>query len=225
MKEYHKIQTVFKRDPDTKFRTLIEGDYSLPEFQFLQDNEWIFTEKVDGTNIRVMFDGEAITFGGKTDRAQIPTNLVNRLNERFFDQTVLFKDVFEGAIEVCLYGEGYGAGIQKGGNYRQDQDFVLFDIKIGDWWLQREDVEEIAKKLSLDVVPIIGLGTLFKMVDLTRNGFTSQWGNFQAEGIVARPIVELKSRSGYRIITKIKHKDFNVSPMNLSMDNEKTGVN
>jgi len=31
---------------------------------------------------------------------------------------------------------------------------------------------------------------------------------FQAEGIVARPKVELLSRTGERIITKIKHKDF-----------------
>ena len=209
MTEYHKIQTVYKRDPETKFKTLLEGDYSLPEFQYLQDNEWVFTEKVDGTNIRVMFDGKCISFGGKTDRAQIPTNLVNRLNESFLDKSALFKDVFDGdATEVCLYGEGYGAKIQSGGKYRPDQDFVLFDIKIGHWWLQREDIEDIAKKLSIDIVPIIGLGTLVDMVNITRRGFNSLWGNFIAEGIVARPIVELKSRSGDRIITKIKHKDF-----------------
>ena len=78
MKEYHKIQTVFHRDPDTKFKTLLEGRFSLPEFEYLQNNEWIFTEKVDGTNIRIIFDGE-LTFGGKTDRAQIPNQLVNKL--------------------------------------------------------------------------------------------------------------------------------------------------
>ena len=37
MKEYHKIQTVFKRDPDTKFKTLLHGEYSLPEFEFLKN--------------------------------------------------------------------------------------------------------------------------------------------------------------------------------------------
>lgn len=107
------------------------------------------------------------------------------------------------------YGEGYGAKIQKGGgNYRQDQDFVLFDVKIGDWWLERSSVEEIASALKLDIVPIIGTGTLYDMVKITRNGFNSIWGNFKAEGIVARPEVELKSRNGNRIITKVKHKDF-----------------
>lgn len=111
--------------------------------------------------------------------------------------------------DVCLYGEGYGAKIQKGGgNYCPDQDFVLFDIKIGEWWLLRLDVEDIAQKLSLDVVPVIGSGTLYEMVEIVKEGFNSQWGDFLAEGIVARPSVELKTRRGDRLITKVKCKDF-----------------
>jgi len=207
MNTYHKIQTVFKRDPNNKYKTLLLGEYALREFEYLANNEWVFTEKIDGTNIRVMFDGERITFGGKTDRAQIPAPLVARLNEVFLPETSLFKEKFPDG--VCLYGEGYGAKIQKGGgNYRQDQDFVLFDVKIGDWWLQREDVHQIAIELGIDVVPIIGSGTLPEMVDIVSRGFNSTWGDFVAEGIVARPKVELKTRGGNRIITKIKHKDF-----------------
>jgi len=208
MNEYHKIQTVFKRDPETKFKTLVSGDYSLPEFEYLKNNDWTFTEKVDGTNIRVMFYLIGIKFGGKTERAQIPAELTNRLNERFLSQIDLFKNTFGGA-EVCFYGEGYGPKIQKGGgNYRQDQDFVLFDVKINGWWLQRSDVEDIAQKFDLNVVPIIGQGTLLEMVEKAKMGFNSLWGDFLAEGIVARPETELKTRSGQRIITKIKHKDF-----------------
>lgn len=206
MKEYHKIVTVFERDPETKFRTLREGRFALPEFDYLQNNKWVWTEKVDGINIRVMFDGE-LTFGGKTDRAQIPAHLANRLNELFLPLKDKFAEMFEDGC--CLYGEGYGAKIQKGGgNYRPDQDFVLFDVKIGDWWLQRKDVEDIGGKLGLDVVPVIGTGTLHEMVAKTKEGFKSQWGDFLAEGIVARPATELKARNGGRIITKIKNKDW-----------------
>ena len=46
------------------------------------------------------------------------------------------------------------------------------------------------------------------MIQLTKKGFNSDWGNFKAEGIVARPKMELFARNGERIITKIKHKDF-----------------
>ena len=196
MEKYHKIQTVFKRNPKNK--TLIFGDYTLPEFEYLKNNLWVFTEKVDGTNIRVMFanDGDMVEFRGKTDRAQLPSKLAKTFKSNFSNG-------------VCLYGEGYGAKIQKGGgNYRQDQDFVLFDVKIGALWLRRKDVEDIGHQFKLDVVPIIGTGTLPDMVEKTQAGFSSAWGNFIAAGIVARPLIELKTRNGHRLITKIKHKDF-----------------
>lgn len=209
MKEYHKIQTVLKRDPKTNFKTLLDGQYSLLEFEYLSNNEWVFTEKVDGTNIRVMFSNDGIRFGGKTDRADIPAMLVNALTGMFeYDRLIEIFGLEENTA-VCLYGEGYGAKIQKGGgNYRKDQGFVLFDVKVGEWWLQRKDVEDIATKLNLDIVPVIGTGTLPEMIKMARGGFNSQWGEFQAEGIVARPKVEIRIRNGHRLITKIKCKDF-----------------
>jgi len=208
LKTYHKIQTVYKRNPETKFKTLLEGEFSLPEFEYLQNNEWVFTEKVDGTNIRVMYNEGKITFCGKTDRAQIPAKLVERLNDTFLPLTKTFADVFD-CDNVCLYGEGYGAKIQKGGgNYSQDQDFVLFDIKIGEWWLQRKDVEDVGQRLGVDIVPIMGSGTLTDMVRMAKEGIISTWGNFNAEGLVARPKIDLIARNGKRIITKIKTRDF-----------------
>lgn len=206
MKEYHKIQTVFLRDLTTKFKTLLEGEFTLPEFRYLANNEWVFTEKVDGTNIRIMFDGQKISFGGKTDNANLPSPLVDKLQAMFLPQLQTFYEKFKDG--VCLYGEGYGEKIQNGGNYRKDQSFVLFDVKIGDWWLERSSVQEIASTLNIDIVPIIGTGTLFDLVEKVKSGFNSTWGNFKAEGIVARPACELKSRNGDRIITKLKYRDF-----------------
>jgi hypothetical protein len=208
MKEYHKIQTVFKRDSDNNYRTLLSGQYSLPEFEYLKNNDWIFTEKVDGVCIRVMYDGSTIRFGGKTDNAQIPSSLISRLSDIFLEQIDKFGSKFGNEASVCLYGEGYGNKIQKGGKYRSDQSFVLFDVKIGDWWLERPKAEEIADSFELEIVPVIGSGTLDDMVHIAQKGFNSQWGNFIAEGIVARPHTELRMRSGDRIITKIKWADF-----------------
>jgi RNA ligase len=205
MQEYHKIQTVFKRDMTNN--SLLVGQWTKPEFEYLANNQWTFTEKVDGTNIRVMYDGAKISFGGKTDNASIPSKLVSRLQERF-DSVAAFVAAFDCCDDVCLYGEGYGSGIQKGGAYRPDQDFVLFDVKVGRWWLQRESVEDVARKLSLDIVPVVGTGTLYECIDIVRSGLKSTWGEFTSEGIVARPATELVSRGGDRIITKIKHRDF-----------------
>jgi hypothetical protein len=210
MSEYHKIQSVFKRDMSSKHKTLIDGAWTLPEFEYLARNDWTFTEKVDGTNIRVMFKGGGVTYGGRTNDAQIPAQLVARLNDRFLPmlhQGMLDTTFPDG--QAVLYGEGYGAKIQKGGgNYRSDQDFVLFDVRVGPWWLQRPDVNDVSQKLGIDVVPIIGEGTLHDAVDLARRGIKSRWGNFEAEGIVARPKTELNTRSGHRLIAKIKCRDF-----------------
>lgn len=209
MNQYHKIKTIWARE-DVKPHNMIVGKYSEPEFELLKDCEWVATEKIDGTNIRIMWDGDKVSYGGKTDRAQIPTHLIKALMELFGGEAneQKFEEVF-GEVPVCLYGEGYGVKIQKGGNYHKDKvSFVLFDIKVGGWWLKREDVEDIAKKLGIDVVPIIKTGTLQELSDYTAKGFKSQWGDFICEGLVARPKVELKKRNGERVITKLKHKDF-----------------
>lgn len=209
MKQYHKIQTVYLRNPQDNFSTLLEGKFALPEFEYLKDNEWVWTEKIDGTNIRVIFDGN-ISFKGKTDKAQIPQHLLEYLTDKF-TTSILRKQFFED-VGVCLYGEGYGVKIQKGGNYIQDGvGFILFDCQVGEWWLQRDDLEEISETLNIPIVPIIGKGTLIEAVEYCRNGYKStiaQNRDYNAEGLVLKPSVEMFGRNGKRIISKIKHKDF-----------------
>ena len=206
---YHKITTIYMRQ-ESKPLKLIEGKYREPELELLKDIEWTFTEKVDGTNIRIMWDGYNVFFGGRTENAQIPSYLVNKLNELFTGTKIeqIFEQVF-GESKVILFGEGYGAKIQKGGgNYSNNQEFVLFDVKVGEWYLKREDIEDVAKKFSLKTVPIIAKGNLQTGVDLVKSGLKSQWGDFIAEGLVAKPSVDIFNRRGQRIITKIKTEDF-----------------
>jgi hypothetical protein len=205
MSEYHKIQTIYKRDLSHPKKPLIIGEWSEPEFEYLANNRWEFTEKVDGTNIRVIWDQEKVTFGGRTDNAQIPAKLFARLVELF--PVDVMKVAFPGP--AVLYGEGYGAGIQKvGGNYRLTPDFALFDVKVDQWWLRSDDVQDVANKIGITAVPVIGKGSLFDACQWARDGITSEWGDFQAEGIVARPAVGLLARGGKRIIAKIKCRDF-----------------
>lgn len=201
--EYHKIHSLFKRDEKGR---MLFGEYSKPEFAYLENAAWVFTEKVDGTNIRLIWDGQKLGIGGKTDNAQIPTFLFSRLLELTSDKP--FPSVLNGP--AVLYGEGYGARIQKGGgNYNPNGvDFVMFDVRVGDIWLKREDVKDIGEKLGLNVVPIVGSGDLVDLVGKVKGGMLSTWGEFSAEGIVARPGLELKDRVGNRIITKLKYKDF-----------------
>lgn len=225
MNEYHKIQTAWLRNPEDKFKTLLENQWAMPEFSYLQTNNWRATEKVDGTNIRVIFSDALpapVTFKGKTDAAQIPPFLLTKLQDLFpvdkfntvfptRDMSDFDKAITSGSRTVTLYGEGYGARIQKGGgNYIPDGvDFILFDVRIGDLWLQDEDMREIGAKLGVRCVPIIRYGSLIEIIEEVRTGFLSWLApGVPAEGVVARPTVELQNRRGHRVITKVKHADF-----------------
>ena len=122
---------------------------------------------------------------------------------------------------VVIYGEGYGAGIQKGGGlYSAFKKFIVFDVfvidpvgsKLGGWWLSDANVHDIADKLGLDAVPYIGEMTLEEAALKVRQGFMSalNGGQAGAEGMVGRPIEALFDKKGHRLIVKLKTKDFAV---------------
>lgn len=53
---YPKINGLYKRGEKGK---IIEGEYSRPKFDCLRSFPWQWTETVDGTNIRLRYEGEA----------------------------------------------------------------------------------------------------------------------------------------------------------------------
>ena len=209
MTTYNKIETLYNRDIEGT-KKLIEGDFRNETMKFLKDLTWQFTEKIDGTNIRIMWDGHKITYGGRTDNANIPAHLMNKLIELFGDDKTeqLFEQVF-GEKEAILFGEGYGAKIQAvGGSYRSDVSFILFDVMINGNYQSRGMVEDSAKLINLEIVPIIFEGTLEKGVEYVKTKPMSTIGKAPMEGLVARPKVELQDRCGNRMIVKIKTRDF-----------------
>lgn len=210
MKEYDKIETLRCRSEDGN-KALILNTFRNDTVKYLANLEWIWTEKIDGTTIRVMWDGHTITFGGRTDNAQIPVDLINYLRAKFDNTEAeeLFEQLF-GDKEVILFGEGYGRKIQKAGSsYIPDGvSFILFDVIVGDNYQPRESVESLAKTFGIDVVPIVGCGTLIEAEDYVKSNPKSVVGSCDMEGIVCRPKIELLSRCGKRLIVKIKWCDY-----------------
>lgn len=208
MTEYPKIDTLFERDP----KTFVVDPTKLKSEVLGTISQWDVTEKIDGTNIRVTLTAAGeVKFGGRSDNAQIHADLFEHLVNTFPAgklKVVLHPDA---PVDVTLYGEGYGAGIQKGGGlYRPDKGFILFDVLVdGEWWLDREDVEEIANRLGIPHVPYLGRMTLAEICNMVqRPAQRSCIGTATAEGIVARPLSTLYDKHMRRIIIKLKHKDF-----------------
>lgn len=209
MNTYHKIYNPFVRDKKTKMP--IFGEWSLPEFEYLKRNYWYFTEKIDGTNIRIIWDGSCIVFKGKTDNADIPVFLLEKLHQIFCNKVELFASIF-GDKPACIYGEGYGNKIQKVGSlYLPDSvDFIVFDVKIGNFWFPRDNVMDICDRLGLQHVPIIGqwklLDIIYEMINAGHVPLSLISDNAEVEGYVATPLIPLHSNNG-RVIVKLKYKD------------------
>ena len=208
MIEYNKIETVFKRSMDGS-KKLLQGEFRNPTVEYLKNNIWQFSEKIDGTNIRVYWDGHEVTFGGRTDRAQIPAPLINYLISVFKNDKAeqVFEEKF-GETSVIIFGEGYGGKIQNGGDYRSDVSFIVFDVLICGNYQPRSSVEDIAKSFGVDVVPLIFEGTLDDGINFVKKHPDSTIGHAKMEGLVARPKIEMRDRSGERVIVKIKWSDF-----------------
>lgn len=118
-------------------------------------------------------------------------------------------------IPVYIYGEYFGADIQKcGSRYIQNgNDFLVFDIKQQGWWTPKNVRDALCKDLKLNTVPFLGVMTLKEIEDKVRAGFTTQFDRaadptMLEEGIVARPTIPLCDGSGNRIIVKVKYCDY-----------------
>lgn len=193
MREYPKTENLFKRDPET--HKLIDG--ALRNEAIAQVSGWLVTEKVDGTNIRVLLRlagmtpdsgvGEPVRLlqvevRGRSDKANVPGDLrdsiLSQIQERW-EQVFNFVEQVTGdndQIQVCLYGEGYGAGIQKvGKGYRKDKGLRLFDVRttvLGEdgepssrgWWRDWATVEHAAEATGFRTAPVLLRGAPLDVV-------------------------------------------------------------
>jgi len=223
--EYPKIETLFDRGDDF---SVDDTRLRLPEFRLV--SEWLVTEKVDGTNVRVVLDNEGgadswkgrVRYYGRTADAQMPTFLLSYLSDTFTYERLRAAFTWWGVEStpvVTLYGEGYGPKIQgAGGNYRPKDagvSFRLFDVRVGAKWLDWHNVVDVADRVGIQTVPSLGFYTPKQAVSLAEGGFPSSVAHnenggamFPAEGIVARTDPSLYMWDGRRLMWKLKAKDF-----------------
>lgn len=206
-KLYNKIDTLFTFDQET--RQFLYGEFRNPLVKELENNIWIFTEKIDGTNFRIIWDGYNLSFGGRTNKSTFNKQQLDYINNTLLkDKEILFEQLF-GDTPVIIYGELYGAGIQKGDLYGP-LNFKVFDVLINDYYLTYEDAFNIADSLGYEHVPIVLVGTLWEGIKTVETRDKSFFSDAVLEGLVGQPRGYFKDRRGKRIIVKIKKRDLEV---------------
>lgn len=229
----------------------------------------VYRQYLYDTNNNVIGVSFSVDYRGKTDDANMPKHLDEYLRTTYPLEKVLFSlnlketimlDEFQehgwGTLDektqvftpdpnrvpeiYTIYGEGYGMKIQKGGNYIPDGvGFIVFDVKVNNIYLLREDRDEIATKLGAPIVPYMGQFTIDEAIEFVRKGFKSTIAHnkdYDAEGLVLTTPIGLKDRQGRRIIFKIKTCDWDKyfrkygtydkvdQPVNEKYKNENVGI-
>ena len=166
-------------------------------------------EKIHGTSAHIDWKENKINYFSGGEKYEKFLKLFNEkeLIDKF---TEFFKD-----INVTLFGEAYG-GKQQGMSktYGKDLKFVVFDVKIGNIWLNVPNAENVTKKMGLEFVSYNKVSTDLKSLDAQRdlpsvqakrNGILE---DKIREGIVLRPLIELTKNNGERVIVKYKRDEF-----------------
>ncbi len=177
----------------------------------LMFKECYVLEKIHGTSAHISWNckkGEIKFFSG------------GESHERFislFDQEFLkkqFSEIFF-TSNAIVYGEAYG-GKQQGmsNTYGKELKFIGFEVKVEELWLSVPNAENVCKSLNLEFVDYVKIPTDLKSIDAERDKHSIQAirngmgeGKIR-EGVILKPLIELTTNNGSRIIAKHKRDEF-----------------
>jgi len=165
-------------------------------------------EKVHGTSAHVSYrDGKVNYFAGGVKHA-------------LFLQCFKLAELEEALVqlghkEITVFGEAYGGSCQAmSGVYGKALQFIAFDVRIGETWLDVPTANRVADKLGLEFVPWERVPATAEALDAERDRpsrVAKRRGILEdkvAEGIVARPIFEVTRSNGARVMAKHKTTNF-----------------
>lgn len=207
-KPYLKINTLYKRNEKG---IIIPDEFSDNIFRYLYNIDWYILEKLNGSNIQIIWDpfsDISIRYRGRSESSNIPCILLDVLQNKFEPIKYKLKKLFPDK-KVRFFGEGIGPGITLKHSYNNSYDIVLFDVVVNDSWLLYPSLKDISNELDINYVPCVNCGNLDVAINIVKNGFKSYIDpTLDAEGVVAVTMCKLLNENGDPIKVKLKTVDF-----------------
>ena len=180
-------------------------------------------EKIHGTSAHIAFklgeDKVRFFSGGETHEKFISL---------FDEQKLLahFKETYQ--YDVVIFGEAYGGKQQAMSHtYGKELKFIVFDVKVGDFWLDVPKAEASAIGFGLEFVDYVRIPATVEAIDAERDRDSTQavrngmGAGRKREGVVLRPLIELRKNNGDRIISKHKGDEFRETATPRTVDPER----
>lgn len=179
------------------------------DFKILEICKQVYClEKIHGTSSHIAFRDDKLNFyaGG------VPYDVFIKL----FDHDRLL-EAFRNLGHNCItiFGESYGGKLQKMTDvYGPELKFVAFEVKIRNVWLNVQQAEKVARSLGFDFVFYNLVEATVEAVNAERDRPSTQalkngmgpdkW----SEGVVVRPVVELMTGDGKRLLAKHRRSKY-----------------
>lgn len=181
--------------------------------EILDEKEVVVTEKIHGTSGRLGFvEGNFIVGSRKT------TLSAEEDNYGFYKwlQALCIPQKMEEKIApelkqkgIIFCGEFYGSSIQSEIKYRDDKDFLVYAIRIGEDFIPWDDIAPLCAGLAIGVVPLLYRGKPDKDTLIAlREGPSVINPKEPREGMVVIPATPKRDRRGEWMIYKLKSPQF-----------------
>jgi Rnl2 family RNA ligase len=208
--------------------------------EIFEEHDVIITEKIHGKNMRILIPENAksindIIIGAREyseDHISFGLHSEAKMLRGLLDLERLLEYFKKENKQVILFGEFYGKGVQKGIKYRDDKGFIVFDIMIGDNFIEFDKIKSICNMIGLETVPILYRGKPDKEIfnkfininsALAKNNKIIEDSNL-TEGVVIRSNPLNKNQYDEFVICKFK-SDWNLEEKEVKEDKDLSKVN
>jgi RNA ligase (TIGR02306 family) len=180
-----------------------------------EGEEVVVSEKIHGTNARIGYVEGTLVAGSHALQRKRPEPEEMATNTYWFPATLpsvmgLLDELREDHRQVILYGEIYGARIQKlHYGLPGSLGFAAFDLYVDDKYVDHDEFKALCERHEVPMVPLLERGPYsLDMIKRLSTGKTTLRDQHIREGVVIKPVRERLDPKIGRVVLKYLNDDY-----------------